>query len=152
MARSHQTLMLAFLFVGILCSKGVRSICIEAPPLNVEHVRGCVLTEPDQFEATPIPGAAVRLLVSAGDGFEELEEEKTSKEGCFAFEDVDPGLYRLEAEATGFDTYSRQVRVRRWTMRSRGIIVLNLSIYVEPCSGSSRTERSSMCNQCRRGG
>lgn len=63
----------------------------------------------------------------------------TDDHGCFIFERVAPGDYRLEGSSAGFMTYTRDLRVTRLAgLRRR--IVMSLNATIEPCNGAAYLE------------
>jgi len=81
----------------------VLAATFAASPLLAATLGGTVL-DPD---GRPVPGAQVTLLAPLA----ELEQREADRQGCFRFENLRPGTFKLVVNAPGFATGSANVLI-----------------------------------------
>jgi outer membrane cobalamin receptor len=88
---------------ALLSAAGLVVWLLAAPRLHAASLSGAVLDP----EGRPVPGASVNLLSALN----AVEERTAGPEGRYRFEDLEPGAYKLVANAAGFSALTIDVKL-----------------------------------------
>ena len=122
-----------FLLLASLAGPAEATTCIEPPAVTVKEVEGLVILSGEAAE--PVPGALVSLFKKTPTGWAVVAETMADAEGRFRMPEVRPGLYKIRWELEGLQSEEGRLRVRRFTRKHRGTLVLVLSTDLFGCGG-----------------
>lgn len=142
--RSHAGRWTLLCLLGLPAAAG--ALCIEGPPVTVRKVEAVVMAHPflhDEGEdGVALEGASVHLLRKTATGWVEVASAVTDAAGRFRMPAIPPGFYRLRWEDEGFLTAEGELRVRRFTLRRRGTLILWMDRALhEGCGGRLELRR-----------